>query len=136
MLALKAFLGWMLILLCAVINGGLREGFLVPQLGPAAGLAVSGLFLVACILLVSIALVPWFGALDVLRCLWIGLLWLSLTLSFEFGFGRLVQHKSWSQLLEAYTFHEGNLWPVVLVFTLFAPLLARRLRGSLRGMAK
>ena len=87
MLVLKAFLGWMLILLCAVINGALREGFLVPQLGPAAALAVSGVLLVACILVVSVALVPWFGALDVSRCLWIGLFWLCLTLSFEFGFG-------------------------------------------------
>jgi len=136
MLVLKAFLGWMLILLCAVINGALREGFLVPQLGPAAALAVSGVLLVACILVVSVALVPWFGALDVSRCLWIGLFWLCLTLSFEFGFGRLVQHQSWGQLLEAYTLHEGNLWPVVLAVTLLAPLLARRLRGFLRDKAK
>jgi hypothetical protein len=90
----------------------------------------SGLLLSACILGVSIALVPWFGRLGTSRCLQLGLLWLCLTLVFEFGLGRLVQHKSWSELFEAYTFKGGNLWSLVLVITFLAPLLAARLRGT------
>ena len=136
MLAFKALLGWLLILVCAVINGAFREGLLVPQLGQVAALALSGLLLAACIVALSLALVPWFGALGVSGCLRVGVLWLTLTLIFEFGFGRFVQHKSWRQLLAPYTFQGGDLWPLVLVVTLLAPLLASRLRGLLRGMAK
>ena len=135
MLALKALLGWMLILVCAVINGAFREGVLVPHLGHVAALAVSGLLLMACIVAVSVVLVPWFGALGVSGALRVGVFWLTLTLIFEFSFGRFVQHKSWQQLLQPYTFQGGDLWPLVLVVTLLAPLLAGRLRALFRGMA-
>jgi len=103
---------------------------LVPRFGQPAGLVASGLLLAGCVVGVSIALIPWFGRLGTSRCLYLGLLWLGLTLLFEFGFGRLVRHKSWSELFEAYTFKGGNLWPFVLVVTFLAPLLAARLRGT------
>jgi hypothetical protein len=53
-----------------------------------------------------------------------------LTVLFEFGLGR-AQGKSWTELLAAYSFQGGNLWPVVLVLTAAAPALAARLRGAL-----
>ena len=49
-------------------------------------------------------------------------------LLFEFGFGRLVQGKSWSELWEAYTFAGGNIWPLVLVVVLLSPWLAAKSR--------
>jgi hypothetical protein len=52
----------------------------------------------------------------------IGLGWLALTLIFEFSFG-LWQGKSLQVLLEAYTFKDGNIWPVILVVTVLAPYL-------------
>jgi hypothetical protein len=66
----------------------------------------------------------------------IGILWLILTLVFEFGFGHFLQHKTWPQLLKAYTFQEGNLWPLVLIVTTLAPLLAAYLRGLLPDVSK
>ena len=133
MRALKAFAVWLLILVCAVINGALREGWLVPRWGHHMAFVVSGLLLCGCIVAVSVALLPWFGRLNTSRCLWLGAFWLGLTLVFEFGFGRWVQHQTWRQLFEAYTFEGGNLWPLVLVVTALAPLLAAHLRGMLRG---
>ena len=129
MLEAKAAAVWLLILICAVLNGALREAMLVPRFGRRAGLITSGLLLSACVVGISVLLVPWFGGLTASRCLYLGLLWLCLTLAFEFGFGRLVQHKSWPELIEAYTFKGGNLWPFVLAVTFLAPLLAARLRG-------
>ena len=64
------------------------------------------------------------GSFTASQGLYIGVLWLGLTLAFEFTFGRFVQHKSWIELLEAYAFKEGNLWPLVLVVVLLAPLAA------------
>lgn len=130
MFELKAAAVWLIILVCAVLNGALREAVLVPRFGQPAGLMASGLLLSVCILGVSVVLVPWFGRLSTARCLQLGLLWLCMTLLFEFGLGRLVQHKSWSELFEAYTFKGGNLWSVVLVITFLAPLIAARLRGA------
>jgi hypothetical protein len=56
-------------------------------------------------------------------------MWLVLTLAFEFAFGRLLQHKPWPELLEAYTLKGGNIWPVVLIIIVLAPFIAARLRG-------
>ena len=127
---LKAIGIWGVILVCAVLNGAVREAVLVPKLGNPLALVLSGLLLAACILAVSFALVPKLGRLQPRHCLYLGLFWLCLTLVFEFSFGRLLQHRSWSELLEAYTFKNGNIWPLVLVVTLIAPLVAVRLRGK------
>ena len=122
---LKAAGLWLLILACAVLNGLIREAVLVPRLGTPAALVVSGLLLATCIVIVALVLVPRLGPLTLRQRLGIGLFWLALTLIFEFGFGRFVQQRSWAELLEAYTFRDGSLWPLVLLVTLLAPLWAR-----------
>lgn len=136
MLILKALAVWLLILICAVLNGTFRESVLVPRLGSIPAFITSGILLSLCIVAVSAALVPWFGQRPVSGYLLLGVFWLVLTLVFEFGFGRVLQHKTWPQLLEAYTFRGGNLWPLVLIVTTLAPLLAAYLRGLLPGAAK
>ena len=46
----------------------------------------------------------------------------TLTVSFEFGFGRLVMKHSWERLLHDYNILEGRVWILVLLWTLLAPL--------------
>ena len=75
----------------------------------------------AVVVLVAYALVRFSQSMTVSQGLYAGVLWLCLTLGFEFGFGRYVQHKHWSELFEAYTFQGGNLWLLVLLVTLLAP---------------
>jgi hypothetical protein len=41
----------------------------------------------------------------------------------------LVQHKTWEELWAAYTFADGNLWPLVLVVVLLAPPVMAAWRG-------
>lgn len=118
---------WLLILACAIVNGGLRESALIPLLGTSAAFVASGLLLSACIVGVSLWLVPRLGPLQAMQAVGLGLFWLCLTLAFEFGFGRLVLHHSWHEIFEAYTFKNGNLWPLVLLVTFIAPVLAVRL---------
>jgi hypothetical protein len=135
MLALKAAAVWLLILGCAILNGALREGVLLPKLGLVPAYVLSGLLLSLCILGVSAALVPWFGPVATSGYLMLGAFWLVLTLVFEFGFGHFIQHKTWQQLVEAYTLRDGNIWPLILVVTAFAPLVAARLRGVVQTFA-
>jgi hypothetical protein len=136
MLILKVLAVWLLILVCAVVNGAFREGVLVPRFGSLPAYVVSGVLLSLCIVAVSTALVSWFGQLPVSSYLLLGILWLILTLAFEFGVGHFLRHKTWPQLFEAYTFQGGNLWPIVLIVTTLAPLLAAYLRGLLPGVPK
>ncbi|HEU4645564.1 MAG TPA: hypothetical protein VFS80_08370 [Burkholderiales bacterium] len=127
---LRSLLAWLVILGLAITNGVLREEILIPALGKPGGLILSGVLLCMLIVLVAYGLLRFTRHLTASKSLLIGVLWLSLTLAFEFSFGRYVQHKSWAELLDAYAFKEGNIWPVVLVVTLLAPYLAFRLRAA------
>jgi hypothetical protein len=127
-LAAKAFAVWLVILVCAVANGTLREAIITPYLGNMVGLLLSGILLSSVIVVITYFALPWIGLARRSQAIGIGLGWLALTLVFEISFGRL-QGESWSALLEAYTFKGGNIWPVVLLVTGAAPYIAGRLRG-------
>jgi hypothetical protein len=126
---LKAIALWLAILFLAVLNGTLREKALVPAIGSFAAFIASGIALSGCVFLVAFIAAPWYGRLSSSQWLIVGAFWLLLTVAFEFGFGRLVLHKPWAELLEAYTFEGGNIWPLVLGATLVSPWLAARWRG-------
>lgn len=128
-IALKAFVVWLGILALAIANGALREAVLIPTLGKPPGLIISGALLSGLILAVSYCALPWFGRAPPASYAAIGLGWFCLTLVFEFTFGHLIQGKPWSQLFEAYTFKDGNMWSVVLLVTAVAPYVGARIRG-------
>jgi hypothetical protein len=134
MLLLKSIAIWLLILILAVLNGAFREAVLLPSLGKPLGMVLSGVLLSVCIVVVACLFVPRLDRAGRLKPLYVGLLWLCLTLAFEFGFGLGVQGRGWSELLEAYTFKDGNIWPIVLVVTFFAPSVAVWWAG--RGRAR
>ena len=125
----KALAVWFGILFLAIANGMFRESILIPLLGNIPGLVLSGVLLSILILIVTYFLLPWFGPVPVASYIVLGLGWLCLTLVFEFTFGRLIQGKQWSELFDAYTFKDGNIWPVVLLVVAAAPYIAARIRG-------
>lgn len=117
---------WLLILVFAILNGTFREVVLLPMMGKPFALMLSGILLSVFIMMVAWIFVPRIVAAQRIKPMYIGLLWLTLTLMFEFVFGRWVQGRSWSELLQSYTFKDGNLWPLVLLVTLAAPVTAVR----------
>lgn len=120
----KAISLWILILFFAALNGVFREAVLLPILGKPFGLILSGLLLSIFVVVVAWIFVPRIFDVERVKPVYVGMLWLVLTLMFEFVFGRWVQGRSWAALLEAYTFKDGNIWPIVLVVTFLAPILA------------
>jgi hypothetical protein len=121
-----AVVGWCCILVLAIANGGLREAVLIPQIGSALGTAISGLLLMLAVCLVAFFLLRLRPPRKVSHTIWLGAAWLFATLAFEFIFGALVQRKSMRELLAAYTFQGGNLWPCVLLAVLVAPYVVAR----------
>lgn len=117
---LRPIIAWLAILVLAALNGGLRELVLLPGLSRRAAFITSGLLLCALVLLIAIALTRWLRLDTAARAVRVGFLWLWLTLVFEFGLG-IVQGRSWTEILEPYTFKDGNIWPLVLLVVLLAP---------------
>ncbi len=62
------------------------------------------------------------------QALAIGIVWLVLTVAFEFIFGRFVMHHPWTRLLNDYNLYEGRLWTVFLAWLTIAPYLFFRIR--------
>lgn len=123
----RAFALWLAILVLAVANGALREAVLIPKLGSAPGLVLSGTLLSVLVLFVAYFALPWLRAHGH-ELILIGLGWLVVTLVFEFSFG-LLRGRPLGEILGAYAFKGGDIWPVVLLVVAAAPWLAGKLRG-------
>ncbi len=124
---LRYMIAWVPMLLIAIANGALRQltfGRVMPelhahQLSTAIGAVLIGLFIWAVVHL-------WPPA-SARQALSIGLVWLFLTVAFEFVFGRFVMHHPWSRLLNDYNVIEGRVWVVFLLWLALSPYLFFRL---------
>lgn len=117
----------------AVLNGGLRELLLDPWIGARSGHVASTILLCFVIQLVAWLAISWIGARTRRDALRVGLLWLVLTVAFEFLAGHYFFGNSWGTLLADYNLFAGRIWTLVLLADLLAPLLAFRLRGPGTG---
>lgn len=127
---IKILLVWFGILVLAILNGGFRESILIPELGSKYGFILSAVILSVIIFSVAYLSVPWFREQHMKTYIIIGISWLFLTIIFEFTFGYFILNKSWIELFSAYTFEDGNLWPIVLAVTGIAPPAAAKIRGG------
>jgi hypothetical protein len=125
----RAIVVWCGILLLAIANGALRSFWIIPQTGETIGRAVSTLLLCGLILYFTWISIRWIGPSSTGQALTVGILWLCLTLAFEFLVGHYVSGNAWSDLLADYDVTRGRIWILVLVFTLLAPLWTARLRN-------
>jgi hypothetical protein len=124
----KYIFGWFALLLAAIINGALREGVYRQSLGDLRAHQFStliGIILFGVIIWGMTRLWP----LQSLRQAWIvGVIWVGMTICFEFVFGHYVMGNPWQRLLHDYNIFEGRLWAIVLIWTLTAPYLFTRFR--------
>lgn len=58
----------------------------------------------------------------------IGVMWLIMTVVFEFIFGHFVMDHSWRKLLHDYNLIKGRVWVFVLIWTTVAPYIFYRVR--------
>ena len=127
-MTIRILLLWAAIIPMAIANGILRDAVLVRSLGQKMARTVSGLSLSAVILAWTILTIPWLPLPGLMQYAGVGLLWLTLTVAFEFFFGRVVAKKSWQELLRAYRFENGDIWPLVLMAVTVSPVAAAALR--------
>jgi hypothetical protein len=124
----RAVTVWLGILLLANLNGAAREAWLIPTMGQTPGRVVSTLVLSALVLLVTWLAIGWIAPANPRAAVRVGVLWLVLTLAFEFLVGHYVFRKPWVELTQDYDVHRGRIWPLVLLVVLFAPLWTARTR--------
>lgn len=125
----KAVVLWFVLMVLAILNGTVRVKLIIPFTGLTAGLAISTVMLCALILFATWISVPWMGPRDAPQAWAIGVLWLVMTLAFEFGAGHFLFKKPWSELLVDYDITKGRIWVLVPIVTVLAPWLMAKVRG-------
>lgn len=120
----RAITAWLLLVPLMIANGALREAVFSPRVGDAAANRLSVLTGSLLIAAVACFTARWIGVRGVNSGLRIGLLWLVLTLLFEFGVFGLFLRVPWHRLLHEYAFWDGRLWVLVLATSVAAPALA------------
>ena len=119
----KSLVMWLAILMAMMCNGFFRGLVLQPRLGEHVARQVASVLGVCIILAVTAPFVRRLGNRSSAELLGVGILWLVLTVAFEFLFGHYVSGATLETQLADYNLLRGRLWPLVLLTTLLAPWL-------------
>jgi hypothetical protein len=88
------------------------------------------------ILLITLACIGWIAARSARTLVLVGFTWVVLTIAYELALGRFAFHLSWAEIASDFDLSHGNLLPIGLLFLMFSPLLAARLRRALSETAQ
>jgi len=105
----KYILAWIPLVFIAIANGLLRENLVAlhlkelpaHQVSTVTGIILFGIY-------IWFILKAW-APNSTREALYVGLIWLGLTITFEFLFGHFVVGHSWSRLLQDYNIFAGRL---------------------------
>lgn len=119
----RYLLCWFLLAVVAVMNGVIRESTYGRRVSDLVAHQVSTLSAI-----VFTGIVVWLihraWPLGSAHQAWtIGLLWLVMTILFEFGFGHFVAGHSFSRLFADYNILQGRVWALFLVWIAIMPYL-------------
>ena len=119
----RYILAWFPMLALAIANGALRQltfGKHLPelrahQLSTAIGSTILGIF-------IWFVIQSW-PPTSSSQAVSIGLIWVALTVAFEFAMGRFLMHRPWQQLFHDYDLAAGRVWSLLLLWIGLAPYL-------------
>ncbi len=125
----RALAVWLLIVFAESVHGTLRQVFLAPLIGDFAARRIAFFVAILLILLITYFFIRWISAPNVKSLFAVGLIWTILMTLFEFGFGLYLMNYSWDRMFEDYDVSRGGLMGFGLLFMIFAPWLAAKLRS-------
>ena len=121
---IRALTIWLLLLILAVLNGAIRESLITPRFGEQGAHIVSTAILCAAITLVAWFSISWIGPKNGREALVVGILWVALTVAFEFIGGQYFLGNTREIFFSHYKRFSGRILILLLVANLFAPLWA------------
>lgn len=119
-------LAWMPMVLIGIFNGIIRESTYGKQLSELRSHQISTVTGIVFFGFYIGLLIHFWGFASPEQALTVGLIWVALTVVFEFIFGHFVAGQTWSQLLGDYNLFTGRLWGVLLLWLALAPLVLYR----------
>jgi hypothetical protein len=120
---------WLPMIMIAFANATLREGFFIKYYNESLAHQLSTITLIILCGIYVWFIFPLLNIRNSRQSLFIGLLWVLLTVAFEFSLGRLT-NKSWAYLLRDYNLVAGRIWSVFLLCLFLFPYLFYILRNK------
>jgi len=117
---LKYFIAWFPMLVLAILNGVLRDFGYKTYVGDLAAHQISTLTLLILFGIYIHFMVKKYPPHSESQALLFGLFWMTLTLLFEFGFGRY-RGNSWEKLLADYNILNGHVWILIPIALAIGP---------------
>ena len=127
---LKYIIAWVPMVVIAILNGILRENLFTKYLTELRAHQASTASLIFFFVIYIWGVTRIWEPESQNQALWIGLIWLGMTILFEFGFGHFIMGHPWSKLFHDYNLLAGRIWVLVLVTLLLAPVILGRIRGT------
>jgi hypothetical protein len=122
--------GWLGLVILAIMNGIVRVKVYAPFMDDLTAHQVStliGIFLFGIYIWLLTGIIKIESSQQALL---VGLLWLVMTVAFEFLFGHYVAGHPWSKLFQDYNIFKGRVWLLVLIWTTLAPYIFYRVRSK------
>ena len=120
-------LAWFPMVAIAIANGALRESWYGQHLSELTAHQLSTLTAIVLFGAYIWFVVRFWPPTSKAQAIAVGLLWLVMTIAFEFLFGHFVAGHTWERLLHDYNLLAGRVWPLVLVWVAVAPYLYFRM---------
>jgi hypothetical protein len=124
----KYVLFWFPMVAIAVANGALRQTWYGQHLSELRAHQISTLTAVLAFSVYIWVVVRRWRPDSAAKAFAVGMLWLVMTVAFEFLFGRYVAGHTWERLLHDYDLLAGRLWIGLLIWVAVAPYLFFRLQ--------
>jgi hypothetical protein len=121
----KYILGWLPLPGIAIFNGILRELTYSHVAGEQLAQQISSILLSLLVMLYVVLLNSHLQLKTVRESVFVGLIWLLLTVCFEMILG-LVVGTSFREQAANYNIFKGNFWPLVLLSVLLSPTIFRK----------
>lgn len=133
---LKYIPAWVRMLFIAIANGVLRQVWYAKYLSALQARLLSTLIGALLIGIYIWGFVRSWEPASARQTVVIGMVWLGLTMTFEFLFGHFVAGHSWPRLLQDYNLLAGRFWSLLLLWVAVTPYCFYRINLKSRPINK
>jgi hypothetical protein len=119
----KFLITWIPGIPIAIINGLIRNSLYQKFLSELHAHQLSAVSFALFFSIYVWYILKWIRLSSIQDAVLLGLVWLSLTIAFEFLFGHYVMGHSWSKLFHDYNLLAGRVWIFVLIWITIIPIV-------------
>ena len=118
---LRYFLAWFPLVVLGLMNATIRQVVYARYVSEPQAHQISTLTICVLVSIYAWALSNAWKLSSPSQAIGVGLMWMVLTIAFEFGFGHYVVGDAWGSLLRDYNVLEGRVWGVFVLWVGLAP---------------